>query len=67
MASAAACVAPGLRYAPVFEAARENGSPLVALNPATEVRRRLPLEGLRALTPEDRGLRLGAPWPLRVV
>ncbi|CAK9103115.1 unnamed protein product [Durusdinium trenchii] len=45
-------------YAPVFEAARQNGSPLVALNPATEVRRRLPLEGLRALTQEDRGLYL---------
>ena len=97
-------------YAPVFEAARDNGSPLVALNPATEamalrvtfvaqylfctsiykscllllvsipflpmvkffweqqpiffepqkwslpeVRRKLPLEGLQALTPEDRG------------
>lgn len=26
-----------VRYAPVFEAARQNGSPLVALNPATEV------------------------------
>ena len=98
-------------YAPVFEAAKANGSPLVALNPATEVemifivwfvglvglvgwfvwlvcwlllllllllwfktafsslshiffkdfikcqvRRKLPLEGLQALTPEDRGL-----------
>jgi len=45
-------------YAPVFEAAKANGSPLVALNPATEVRRKLPLEGLQALTPEDRGLYL---------
>eukprot|EP00438_Fugacium_kawagutii_P018237 Skav218352 [mRNA] locus=scaffold755:1253895:1262570:- [translate_table: standard] len=45
-------------YAPVFEAARDNGSPLVALNPATEVRRKLPLEGLQALTAEDRGLYL---------
>eukprot|EP00913_Durusdinium_trenchii_P017398 g16356.t1 len=54
-------------YAPVFEAARQNGSPLVALNPATEVRRRLPLEGLRALTQEDRGLRLGRPWTIDVI
>ncbi|CAJ1424610.1 unnamed protein product, partial [Effrenium voratum] len=42
-------------YAPIFEAAQRLGAPLVALNPATEVRRKLPVEGLRALTTEERG------------
>lgn len=31
------------------------------------MRRRLPLEGLRALTQEDRGLRLGRPWTIDVI
>ncbi|CAJ1433290.1 unnamed protein product [Effrenium voratum] len=48
-------------YAPIFEAAQRLGAPLVALNPATEVRRKLPVEGLRALTTEERGLYLPDP------
>jgi len=40
-------------YAPVFEAARDNGMPLVALEMPTGLRKRVQLNGLQVLTKEE--------------
>uniref|UniRef100_A0A7S4VRY3 Haem-binding uptake Tiki superfamily ChaN domain-containing protein n=1 Tax=Alexandrium monilatum TaxID=311494 RepID=A0A7S4VRY3_9DINO len=40
-------------YAPIFEAARASGAPLVALNTAQETQRQVPLRGLAALSAQE--------------
>lgn len=58
---------PFSSYAPVFEAARANGMPLVALETPTGLRLRVQLRGLEAITPQERARYLPDPLAFAAV